>query len=327
MSTGKRSKPLVSVQLAKDLFPVPTGFVTDLHFTGKRPRRRTDKDYQTFLLRSFEEDVVKPMLARGVRHLLIGGDVFHKWDRASFGLIHEVRHLLSRFDEVDIVWGNHDVPGYNYSHPEDTALQNVVDGCVNVRVSSDDDIMIGDTLVFFVSPGTAWGDSLMANDDSWVHEASLGGPAVVVAHLPIGPETNEYVKGIKDFDFGFDLLLLGDQHPGHEPYVCPRGCVCCNPGAFAVRNEDEKNRVPSWIFLYKDQLEYWPIPQPPSDTVFAEAIADQRRIDTADLVKSLRKAQEAGKAKSMKDVVRETGASGKFSQAAIDELVKELEHE
>lgn len=217
--------------------PIKFGFLTDTHFSVIRKDFRTD-DYFESVLSKFQQ-CYRHFADEKCRFVLHGGDMFDKYCSYSHKMLLAVREtIMSSPMPTYVIWGQHDLLGYNRESGKSSNLAFLIQICDGKLIEIKDCVE---------AEGVTIHASHVDQKPAEVLEA-IGrskGPNVAVVHALL----YDKASGFETIDVHslpqtkVCLVLSGDLHCGFGP-VQVGDTTYYNPGSLArTSREDRKPKA------------------------------------------------------------------------------------
>jgi len=214
--------------------------VGDTHFNSTTPQSRLD-DYPRTTLRKLSE-IGTIALEKGVSHLILLGDVFHKNSQSLWYLnrvIEEFNKIKEKGIECWSIVGNHDIAWEKMETLDRSPLQTLF---VSSSVKPLKVLKLGESVEIY---GYNYTDEISKVD-------SDGKVKVCVAHRFYDNTLSDYSLSPKQvISLNYDRYILGHDHQEFPDVVASNGSVVQRPGSL-LRGTSHKynvNREPSFDII------------------------------------------------------------------------------
>ncbi len=182
----------------------------DLHFTKRKPRARTDKDYLSTMVDKLKEALTYAQ-NNEIEIVLQPGDWFDT-AKVSHEVVSKVCSVLEKYRNclsIFCVAGQHDLHFHNTNNPN-IPLNVLKEAGLLYIVPNSSPVQIGNSSCYIY--GTSWGQK--------IPKTTMDGFSILLIHTMVIPNKNEklweaqedYIVGKDLFSYGFDLVVSGDNH-------------------------------------------------------------------------------------------------------------------
>lgn len=276
-------------------------FLTDTHYRLERPKSRIDNIYESQVAEMTE--IGNLVHEHSIDALLHGGDFFDRKNpphELVVDLINWCQFLQTPFFSVI---GNHDITGYNLKSVRNSGLGVLFESGAVEQL--DEEVYEKEKLV--IRGAHCQLDHLMdilidksAPNPYLFPEKYDGYTKIVISHNYVIPAESMPFGFVhpKDIPTNADIVLCGHYHVPFDyqgPIINNRSTRWLNPGAIARWSVDQKDRIPTVVFIEADEGTLSVVKKPltsskPASELFdleQIAIEEGREQDIASFVKSL----------------------------------------
>jgi len=247
--------------------------ISDLHFTDKKPKYRSDASYLSTCFDKFRQ-VLDLCIKRKARALVIGGDVFDYPTTPRY-VVTGMQNLLSKYDiEILVIPGQHDLR-YHAKGLDNTPLGNIISaGMMTLLVPHVQYVVDG---IEFVGQG--WEEKVECEGDVLVTHQ------MVTKKGPLWPGQTDFISaaGLLNQHKGFKCVISGDNHKPHS-FVSRDGRIQINGGSIMRSSKDQVDHQPLIWFVDTDDWSFQPEKldiEPPEEVFDFSKMATDETKDNA----------------------------------------------
>lgn len=246
-------------------------FVTDIHARGdEKVSLRNDDFLQAVVVKLREAmNIAKD---RGLDYVVIGGDLFDRWDPAA-SVQNALINVFMYDDDGEewpfkkyVVVGNHDLYGYVWEKFHQAAIKNMIDAKVLTKLDEDRELgLYGGHFESEVKEGTYSSDMPVWFVHHFIMPHAFVGPHYLIDKMQVSPQTM--------------AVISGHYHPGYPITKRADGVIFANPGSLARNSISDMKHVVSVALIELDgeelSVEYLPLKSAvPYEEIFD--LADQK---------------------------------------------------
>ena len=219
--------------------------ISDLHFTDKKPKYRSDASSLATCFDKFRQ-VLDLCIMKETRVLVIGGDVFDYPTTPRY-VVTGMQNLLSKYDiEILVIPGQHDLR-YHAKGLDNTPLGNIISaGMMTLLVPHVPYVVNG---IEFVGQG--WEEKVECKGDILVTHQ------MVTKKGPLWPGQTDFISaaGLLNQHKGFKCVISGDNHKPHS-FKSRDGRIQINSGSVMRSSKSQVDHKPLVWFIDTDNWSF-----------------------------------------------------------------------